>query len=167
MGKVRSLLSLPFLAGLLVFTAGCPQAPPPAPPDTRAADEAALRDADANWSKAAAAKNAEGFASFFVPDGVLLPPNGAPVSGREAIAKWAGEMTAAPGFAVSWEPTKAEAARSGDLGYTMGTYELTVNDAKGKPVTDRGKYVSVWKKQADGSWKVAADIFNSDLPAAR
>ena len=71
-----------------------------------------------------------------------------------------------PGFALSWQLTKAEASRGGDLGYTVGTYVLTLHDPKGEPVTDRGKYVTVWKKQADGSWKVAADIFNSDLPAA-
>jgi ketosteroid isomerase-like protein len=47
----------------------------------------------------------------------------------------------------------------------MGTYQGTMNDAKGKPITDRGKYVTVWKKQADGNWKVVVDIFNSNLPA--
>jgi ketosteroid isomerase-like protein len=39
-----------------------------------------------------------------------------------------------------------------------------MNDPKGSPIMDRGKYVAVWKKQADGSWKVAAESFNSDLP---
>jgi ketosteroid isomerase-like protein len=59
-----------------------------------------------------------------------------------------------------------EVARSGDLGYSQGTYDLTFNDPSGKPMTDRGKYLEVWKKQADGSWKCAVDTFNSDLPAA-
>jgi hypothetical protein len=44
------------------------------------------------------------------------------------------------------------------------TYEQTFTDPKGQPVTDRGKYVSIWRKQADGWWKVVQDIFNSDLP---
>jgi ketosteroid isomerase-like protein len=47
-----------------------------------------------------------------------------------------------------------------------GTVEVTVNDAKGKPVTDRGKFVEIWKKQADGTWKCVVDMWNSDLPAA-
>jgi uncharacterized protein (TIGR02246 family) len=165
--RARLLWSLAIPLGLLFFAAGCPQAPPPAPPDTRAADEAAIREADANWSKAAAAKDVEGFVAFFADDGMLLPPNHELVSGKQVIRKWATEMMAAPGFAVSWQPTNAQAARSSDLGYTIGTYELTVHDAKGKPVTDRGKYITVWEKQADGTWKVAADTFNSDLPAAR
>jgi len=56
-------------------------------------------------------------------------------------------------------------AQSGELAYLSGTYELTLNDASGKPVKDRGKYVEVWKKQADGTWKATVDIWNSDLPA--
>jgi ketosteroid isomerase-like protein len=72
---------------------------------------------------------------------------------------------ATPGYALSWQVNKVEASHGGDLAYSMGTYEGTMNDAKGKPVTDRGKYVTVWEKQPDGKWNVVADIYNSDLPA--
>ena len=65
---------------------------------------------------------------------------------------------------MAWHATKADVARSGDLAYMIGTYELSLNDASGKPVHDRGKYAEVWKKQTDGQWKVVADMFNSDLP---
>jgi ketosteroid isomerase-like protein len=74
-------------------------------------------------------------------------------------------MMASPGFALSWQASKVEASRGGDLAYSVGTYELTMNDPKGKPVTDRGKYMTVWKKQPDGQWKVVTDMYNSDLPA--
>lgn len=74
-------------------------------------------------------------------------------------------MMATAGFAVSWEPNRVEVSSAGDMGYTVGAYKLTIHDAQGKPVTDRGKYVTVWQKQLDGTWKVVADIFNSDLPA--
>jgi ketosteroid isomerase-like protein len=59
-----------------------------------------------------------------------------------------------------------EVAKSGDLACLSGTYELTMNDPGGKPVSDRGKYVEVWEKQADGKWKCGTDIWNSDLPAS-
>jgi ketosteroid isomerase-like protein len=59
-----------------------------------------------------------------------------------------------------------EVARSSDLAYATGTYESSMKDSRGKLVTDHGKYVEVWKKQADGKWKTVADIFNSDLPPA-
>jgi ketosteroid isomerase-like protein len=57
-----------------------------------------------------------------------------------------------------------EAPRSGDFAYDIGTYQLTMNDPQGKPNSDRGKYMVVWKKQADGKWKAVGDMFSSDLP---
>ena len=46
-----------------------------------------------------------------------------------------------------------------------GNYEFKETDAGGKPITDKGKYLEIWKKHADGSWKCVADMFNSDLPS--
>jgi ketosteroid isomerase-like protein len=74
---------------------------------------------------------------------------------------WAGLM-GMPGFSLSFSPTKIDVAKSGDLAYDVGTFELKLNDANGSPTTMMGKYVVVWKKQADGHWKAAADIFNPD-----
>jgi len=59
-----------------------------------------------------------------------------------------------------------EASRSGDLAVSTGTYELTYNDPAGKLVTERGKYLEVWRKQADGTWRMVVESFNSDLPLA-
>jgi len=152
------------LIALVTCLAACQQQPQ-APPDTRATDEAAIRDLDTQWSKATGTKNVQQFVSFFADDATFLPPNVAAMTSKETIQKWGSDLMANPGFAVTWQPTTAEVSRGGDLGYTMGTYELKLTGPKGKPVTDHGKYVTLWKKQADGGWKVAADIFNSDLPA--
>ena len=129
------------------------------------AERAALRNADGEWSKVAGAKDVDGFVAAVAENGSILSPNTPILTGKEAIGQWASEMMANPGFALSWQPTTVEVSRTGDLGYTVGTYELTLHDAQGNPMTDRGKYVTVWKKQPDGKWKVVADIFNSDLPA--
>ena len=134
--------------------------------DTRATDESALRNLDDQWSKAAGAKDVDKTVSYYAGDAIVMPPNSPMATGKEPIrAIWKG-MLGAPGFSGGWKSTKVEVARSGDLGYVVGTYEFTENDAAGKPMTDRGKYVEVWKKQADGNWKCVADIFNSDLPLA-
>ena len=66
-----------------------------------------------------------------------------------------------PGFALSFTPTKIEVAKSGDIAYDVGTFELKTTDPQGKLVSEAGKYVVVWKKQ-NGQWKAVADIFNSD-----
>ena len=57
-------------------------------------------------------------------------------------------------------------AKAGDLAYVSGTYEETMTDASRKPGKDRGKYLAIFKKQADGTWKCIRDIWNSDLPAS-
>jgi ketosteroid isomerase-like protein len=121
-------------------------------------------DADIQWSKAADAKDLERTVSYVADDSVMLPPNAPVASGKEAVRKSWSDMLALPGLAISWQTTKAEVAKSGDLGYTWGTYVMTVNDAKGNPNTDRGKYLTIWKKQPDGAWKSIVDTFNSDLP---
>ena len=73
----------------------------------------------------------------------------------------------APGVSVSWQINKIEVARAGDLAYVVGAYSLTQKDARGRTMTDQGKLVEVWKKQTDAKWRVVADIYNSDLPAAK
>lgn len=133
-------------------------------PDTRAADESAVKDSDVQWSKKAAVNDLEGVVSFYTDDASLLPPNAPIAIGKPAIkAVWATMLS--PDVVVSWEVNKVEAARSGDLAYITGVYQITPKDPNTKPPgTDRGKMVEVWKKQADGTWKTVADIFNSDLP---
>ena len=127
--------------------------------------EQALRDLDAQWSAAAAAKDVDKTVSYYSDDAVVMPPNAPSATTKEAIKKAWKEMLTTPGAAISWKATKVEVAKSGDLACVSGTYEETTTDASGKPVKDRGKYVEVWEKQADGKWKCGADIWNSDLPA--
>ena len=129
------------------------------------ADEKAVRDADAEWSKAAASKDVDKTVAFYADDAIVMPPNAERATTKEAIRKvWKDLLTDAQ---VSWKATKVEVAKSGDIGFISGTYEVTMNDiVTGKPVKDRGKYLEVWEKHADGSWKCGADIWNSDIPVA-
>ena len=134
--------------------------------DTRAADEAALRKLDDEWSKAAGAKDLEKTVSYYTDDALVMPPNSPVLQGKDAARAMWKSMFAVPGFGGGWKATRVEVAKSSDLGWTSGPYEITETDASGKPMTDKGKYLAVWKKQADGSWKCVADIFNTDLPPA-
>lgn len=134
--------------------------------DTRAADEATLRNLDAEWSKAAGAKDVEKTVSYYTDDAVILAPNLPTIQGKQqARAMWQG-MFSVPGFGGGWKATKVEVSRSGDLAWITGTYELSETDERGRPMVDKGKYLEVWKKQPDGSWKCVADTFNTDLSSA-
>ena len=152
----------PIVATLLVLAiSGC------APQVDVEADKAAIRDlTDVQWLNAAQAKDVDTVLSFFADDASQLPPNTPIIIGIEAIRARQSEAFSRPGFAMSWQTTKVEVSRSGDLAYSYGPLQTTVDDAEGNPVTDKGKWVTVWKKQPDGTWKVVIDILNSDGPAA-
>src|SRR2546425_4107221 len=128
--------------------------------------EQTLRDLDAQWSAAAGAKDVDKTVSYYAESALVMPPNASAATTKEAIRNAWKEMLTTPGAAISWKATKVEVAKSGDLAYVSGTYEETMTDASGKSVKDHGKYVEIFKKQADGTWKVVADIWNSDLPAS-
>lgn len=147
------------LFGLML---GCGPAPAP---DTRAADEKAIRAAEAEALKAAVAKDVERLASFYAEDAVLLMPGTPRGVGKDAIRKTWGGLFAAPGASLNFQPDKVEVSRGGDLAYCYGTYALTVNDPRGRPLAAKGDYVVVYRKQADGQWKLVADIGNTALPA--
>jgi ketosteroid isomerase-like protein len=131
--------------------------------DTKAIEQG-LRDLDAQWSAAAGSKDLEKTISFYSEGAIVLPTNAPAATTKGAIRNTWKDLLASPGLAISWKTTKVEVAKSGDIAYTTGTYELTMSDTSGKPVPDHSKYVEVWKRQADGKWKVVADIWNSDLP---
>jgi len=140
--------------GLLLSTAACSSPKQ----EAGAAEENAVREADIQWSKTAGTRDLEATISYYADDATVLPPNAPVATGKQAIrAVWAPML--APDSSISWEVTKVEVARSGELAYVLGTYQLA---SKTEP--DKGKLLEVWKKQADGKWKVVADIFNSDLP---
>lgn len=153
---------------VLLLTMACTPAPPPEPPDTRAADESAIRAAVAKWAKAAEAKDVEKFVSFYAPNGSLMAPGMNTVTGTAALREAVTGLMATPGLdKLTFGTSGVEVARSGDLAWEWGTYEMTVTDPKTKKTsTEKGKYVCVWKKQGDGSWKVVGDIFNADPAAA-
>jgi ketosteroid isomerase-like protein len=152
------------LAVLLGF-AGCNSSQPPAPDTKAAADEALIRKTDADWMKSAQTKKPEDWIAFYSDDAVVLPPNDKTASTKESIHKLVADMSAMPNLAITWQPTKVEVAKSGDLAYLYGTYQMSWDDAAGKPVSDHGKLVEIWKKQADGfTWKCIVDTWSSDLP---
>jgi uncharacterized protein (TIGR02246 family) len=151
---------------LLLLQVACTQAPPPAP-DTRAADEKAIRDYEAQWVKEFAAKDMDKIVAHYVDDGSVLMTNVPIMTGKDAIRGVLKDAVADPAFSIDLQTVKVEVSKAADLAYSQGTYTYTGTDPKTKKVvTEKGKYVEVYKKAADGSWKVAEDMNNPDAPAA-
>lgn len=115
----------------------------------------ALTNLDRDWG--AHANDVDKFVAHYAGDASVYAPGAPLVTGAGPIRDAIAQMLSAPGTALHFEPTKADVSKSGDLGYTAGTYEMKM--ASG---TEKGKYVTVWARQADGAWKAKEDIFNAD-----
>jgi ketosteroid isomerase-like protein len=130
------------------------------------ADEAAIRKADADWVEAARSKQVDAWLAFYTDNAVVLPPNDKVANGKQNARKSVGDLLALPGLSITWRPTKVVVARSGDIAYLTGAYSIAFKDPSGASLTDQGKLLEVWEKQADGKWLCSADTWNSDLPAS-
>jgi ketosteroid isomerase-like protein len=138
----------------------------PSPSEKPSDVERLLRDLDVQWAKAAAAKDVEQAIGYYSDDAIVLPPNATGAATKEAIRNVWKDMFASPSLVISWQPTRVQVGKSGEMAWVRGRYELTMNDESGKPIDDRGKYLEVWEKQTDGNWKCAAEMWNSDLAAS-
>jgi ketosteroid isomerase-like protein len=134
-------------------------------PDTHDADVVALKDNEAAWVKDAATKDIAKFVAHYTDDASVLLPFTPIFTGKDAITGALKPMMADPNFSVTFLASKVDVAKSGELGYTQGVYTLITSDPKTKaPMTEKGKYLTVYRKQADGSWKAVEDTFMSDAP---
>lgn len=154
-----ALTALPAVAAIVLAACNSTQtqSAAPAPVDTRPVDEAAIRSVDAAWTKAAEAKDVASTSAAYADNAVLMAPGSPIMSGKEAITKGFTGMMADKNFALKFGPTKVEVSKSGDMAYELGDYSLTLSDKKGKAQTTKAKYVVVWDKQADGTWKAVVD----------
>ena len=109
------------------------------------------------------AKDLDGFISGYAPDASYFPLNSPVVTGLDTIRKlWAQNLASM--VSANWNTDKVEVSRAGDIAYSFGTNEITYTDTNGKAITIHGKFLSVWKKQPDGKWKVVADMNQFDSP---
>ncbi len=145
------------VAGLVAGLACCASACVSLTPQVRTERE--LLEADRAFSALSArAGMAAAFTAYIDPrDGALIQPG--------VFAEGAGPLAAAlagagPDLMLVWEPDRALASLAGDLGVTTGRFTRTVNGA----VDGRGRYVSVWRRDAAGAWKVVMEIGNTDPP---
>jgi ketosteroid isomerase-like protein len=112
---------------------------------------------EAEFAQAVARDGHAAFLTYIADDGVELE-NGGGITTKEEMRK---EPAWPEGTSLAWTPVKADMARSGDLGYTYGNYIFKAKNRDGQIISHYGKYMSVWKKQKDGSWKVVVDMGNS------
>jgi ketosteroid isomerase-like protein len=147
------------VAGCLAML-GCTEQQPAE--DTRASD--AVKSADAAFQQAIAGKDLNQIMSFYADDAVLMPAAKPLLTGKAAITNEWKELLAIPAFQNASKLAQVEVSASSDLAYTRGSYETRLMGEDGQLVVEPGKWLSVWRKQPDGSWRVAIETYNTDIP---
>ena len=121
-----------------------------------------LMELETKFAAAVAAGGGKAFASWFAEEGVTLANGRPPVIGKEAIAaqaQWDPRT-----YQLTWTAEGAQMGPSNDMGFTWGHYDGTGKDTHGQPVTHSGRYMTVWKRMPDGSWKVVLDASADEPP---
>ena len=117
-----------------------------------------LFDLEAKFARATAEGGGTAFAAWFASDAVSLSNGHPPVQGHDAIA--AGATWAPKDYQLEWTPDGGQMGPSGDMGYTWGHYSGRAKDKAGTPIVTTGRYITIWKRQTDGTWKVILDASN-------
>ncbi len=153
-------------ATALVALAACDQAPKKAPATDVAAVEKELRAIETQWNKDYNSRSVDAVMGHYAEDGAIANPGmqlaAASESRRAAITQFLSD----PNLKISFESDRVQVAKSGDLAYTRGHFTMQGTDpATKQPRTDSGNYLTVWKKQTDGSWKAVEDFVVPGAPA--
>ena len=152
-----------YALGLCVLAVSCLSLSYAAQSNTQTADVEALHAVEASWHRDVAAKDVDKIVSYYADDATLMLQGMPAVHGKAAIRATAAALFSDPNIAMDWTATSTVVSKSGDLGYIKGVATMTLTDPKTKsPVTNQYKYLTVYKKQADGRWKAIEDISNTD-----
>jgi uncharacterized protein (TIGR02246 family) len=126
--------------------------------------EAHIRRIGEKWARHWNAQELDKLIESYAPDAVYMPPHHAAVHGKQAIHAYLQGPLKHGITDLTYEVTFIR--HSGDLAYDVGRYSMSVPQPDGRKRPDRGKYLTVWKRQSDGEWKIVADTWSSDLPPA-
>lgn len=128
----------------------------------------AIQADETKWQQQVKAKDTEGLAGHYADDAFFAPPGAAPADGSTAIRQFYANASTDPALEVQLTNDKIDVASSGDMAYSRGHYTEKYTDRKtGKVMTDKGAYLSVYKKQSDGSWKMVEDVATTDPDSAK
>jgi ketosteroid isomerase-like protein len=121
------------------------------------------RDFNHAFNEASQEKRVDRWVAYFAENGVV--PATPPVAGKPALSEHYRKVFSNPDLRLSWDPIKAEVFPGGKMGYTVGKYLARFKDKNGNAMEETGRYITIWKKQEDGSWKIVADTGSDDGPA--
>jgi ketosteroid isomerase-like protein len=144
----------------IVLTAACQSAPRV---DVEA-ERASLRAAVDHYHQLASGKESDALAQMYDAASVTLPPCDAPITGSDATREFAEAFADVPGMAISFETDVIDVSNDGSMGYSLADATISMDGPDGETFSEVARDVHVWRRQADGSWKVVVDVWNSAEP---
>jgi ketosteroid isomerase-like protein len=127
-----------------------------------AREQAALEQISREWAQAASTGDLDRIVSYWAEDAIVLAPDQPAAIGKAAIREFVRATMALPGFSITWAPETAAIAASCDLAYMVERNRVTVTGPDGQPHIAFGKAVTIWRKDAAGSWKCVIDTWNGN-----
>ena len=151
---MKGLRAMIVAAFVVLFVAGCGGHEV----DTQSSVKA-IRDLEATWNEEFAARDVDKVVSHYADDAILMAPGMAPFAGKQDIRSAMAQMIADPAMTLKWSPSRIDIAASGDIGYSQGSYLMTLTDPRTKKVVhSHGSYVTTFRHETDGTWKAVTDI---------
>jgi ketosteroid isomerase-like protein len=131
-----------------------------------AAEKERLLRRDSEWAHAASeGRDVDHILSYWTDDAVVLPPGLPPVVGKAALRQYVEGSMQIPGFRITWESKDVTFSPDGQLAYMFSRNEVTVNAPDGTPIITEGRAVTIWRRESDGEWRCAVDIWNAESAA--
>ena len=131
-----------------------------------ASERTRLLQRDAAWAVAASeGRDVERVLSYWTDDAIVLPPGLPAVVGKAALRQYVEGSMRIPGFRITWTSTDVTFSPDGNLAYMFSRNAVTMNVPDGTPTTTKGRAVTIWRRESDGEWRCAVDIWNAE-PAA-
>jgi ketosteroid isomerase-like protein len=128
------------------------------------AERERLLERDAQWAAVAfEGRDVDRIVSYWTDDAVVLPPGFAPVIGKVALHDYVENCLRIPGFTITWKSTDVKFSPDLNLAYMVGENTVTMGGPDGKPVMSKGRAIAIWRRESDGMWRCAVDIWN-DAP---
>jgi ketosteroid isomerase-like protein len=127
-----------------------------------AIEREALMQTSRDWAAAVAAGDLDRALTYWTEDAIVLAPDAPAIVGKAAIREFVRQAASIPGFSITWRPELAVVSNDGDMAYMVEANRTTLNDAAGRLQTQFGKAVTVWRRQADGTWKCVIDTWNAN-----
>ena len=130
------------------------------------AEKARLLRRDAEWAHVACeGRDIDRILSYWTDDAVVLPPAVPTIVGKTALRQYVESSLQMPGFQITWSSADVVLSPDGNLAYMFSKNALTVNGQNGTPVTMNGRAVTIWRREPDGEWRCAVDIWNAEPTA--